>query len=121
MLDLSHSTVMVWNNPNVFECESCGATGCSTCVSNNAILCLSCFELAKKIATPAQYIRNRELGVNYRERNKEIVYYLNEISDPNFVYLSPNHPFRKEFVVNDSGKVSRSFFYTVCHFMPFLN
>ena len=50
MLDLSHSTVKVWNNPNVFKCESCDATECSTCVSNGAILCLSCFEVAKKIA-----------------------------------------------------------------------
>ena len=87
MLDLSHSTVKVWNNPNVFKCESCDATECSTCVSNGAILCLSCFEVAKKIGEPAQYIRNRELGTNYRGKPTKNIYYLNNFSDPNFVYL----------------------------------
>lgn len=119
MLDLSHSSVSISltsSNARDFSCDLCGATNCSTYVFNNTTTCQSCFKLAQKTHLPTEYVRYREWGANTKKRVNSFVYYLNDYCDQKYIYLSPEHPLRRNIVVDDSGKISRDFYHTINFF-----
>ena len=123
MLDLSHSSVsisQISSSAMAFSCKLCGATNCSTYVLNETTMCQSCFKLELKTRLPTEYVRRREWGANLKGCKQKLVYYLNEYCDQKYIYLSPNHPLRKNIVVDDSGKITRDFYHTINFFSPSL-